>query len=412
MNYSTEEFLAKLVNSDTPRQLVDEIGASFTSSEERLCYFVEACDMALRKGQQQFGMLLNLFCTFLVGRGDIDSAHSIIFRYQDSNLAVIPINQSQIMFRRGNIDSAIDFARKIKIKCNWSASIAANLLLTYHDWAYLGETLGKIEKHARPDVFREILNKFQIFTRHNVVDGFNASVPIFCINLDRDEHRFIGLEKLYGKTLCKTQRLPGVLGSSVPMLMRKSVFRTQLPPNSIGCWTSQIRALERVVESGEDYGLIIEDDGLPAFQFSFSRLLEVAPKDFDICFLNDRSIPGWWLDSNRKLDLLNVNEVYSDVAESVRAIGADGYLVSRVGAEKILEDLARNGAAKHYDWQIYSYGIGSISPDDDRHVSKIIRSTRQISSSDLRLNSYVSSIPFVVHRPMGFNARIHFSANA
>ena len=409
MKDSIANFVEKILHSEMPRQVVDELGDSFTSNQDRLSYFVDACDVALGQGRQNFGKTVNLLCSFLISRGDIDAASAVAFRYQGSDLAVIPINQSQIMFRKGDIDSAVDYARKIQIKCNWSASMASNLLLTYHDWDYLEGVLGKVESCANPDVFAEILNKFRIFTRHNFSDDSNASIPIFCINLDRDFHRFAGLEQLYRRVSCNVERQPGILGSSVPELMRRAVFRSQLPPNSIGCWSSQIRALERVVESGQDYGLILEDDGLPAFQFSFSKLLEHAPKDFDICFLNDRAIPNWWHDPSRSLRMLKINDVYDEVASSVRAIGADGYLVSKFGAEKILDDLARNGAVKHYDWQIYSYGIGAIPPEDDRHVSKIIRSIRNISTTDLKLNSSVSSIPFVLHKPMGFNARVHFS---
>ncbi|UHQ55858.1 hypothetical protein [Microbulbifer sp. YPW16] len=403
------DFVDRVCDSDSPRALVEEIGNRFSSNSERLSFFIDACNSALKSGGQAFGKVLNLVCAFLISRGDIDSAYSIAFKYEDAgDVAVLPINRSQVMFRRGDVDAAIEYARSINIKCNWTATVASTLLMTYHDWDHLGSRLAEVKRHAREDVYSEISSKFSILTRSNRFESSNASIPVHCINLDRDVHRFMGLEQLYRKVGCDVRRQAGVLGSAVPRLMQQTLFKAELPPNSVGCWSSQVRALEVIVESGHDYGMIVEDDGLPAFHFSFQGLLDALPKDADICFLNDRSVPGWWRVPGQSMKLVNINQAYDDVASDVRAIGADGYLVSRAGAIKILDELARNGAVKHYDWQIYSYGIDAVADGDERHVSKIIRDIRRRSGTCLKLNGYVSTVPFVIHSPMGFNARVHF----
>lgn len=408
-NDPVTELCRRVWLSSQPRPIVEEVASQIAAPRDRLRFFMDVCDHAFKKGGQPFGKVFNLVCAYLISRGDIEAAHTIAFRYDALDLAVVSLNRSQVMFRRGDVDAAISHARDIEVNSSWSASVVSSLLMTYHDWGHLDGIIGAIQKHTGKSAFEEISNKFHILANNSGIHEENSDFPIYCINLDRDEHRFLGLKNLYERIGCSVLRQPGALGSAVPQLMRSALFRSDLPPNSIGCWSSQVRTLERIVESGHECGLIIEDDGLPAFGFGVSDLLEAAPQGFDICFLNDRAVPGWWSESRHTPRMIDVNERYDSIASSVRAIGADGYLVSKRGAERILDDLARNGAVKHYDWQIYSYGIESVDADDDRHVSKIIKSIRRSSKTDLKLNCYVSTIPYVVHSPMGFNARVHFN---
>ena len=107
-------------------------------------------------------------------------------------------------------------------------------------------------------------------------------------------------------------------------------FAAGLNHGQIACALSHLRVLERIRERGHARALVLEDDAdlVPGFQAELAERLRQAPAGFDLLYLFSSPHPASDL---RAIDGCAVWR------RAVYPLGTVGYVVSRQGAERILE---------------------------------------------------------------------------
>ncbi len=106
-----------------------------------------------------------------------------------------------------------------------------------------------------------------------------------------------------------------------------------IEPGDIGCYLSHIKALQAFLASGEEYGLILEDD--IGFEDSFPRLIQTLldnAEHWDVLKLSGRH-------SGTPIPLRRIDEQHRLVAFFTRHTGAAAYLVNRFAARRYIERL-------------------------------------------------------------------------
>lgn len=182
-------------------------------------------------------------------------------------------------------------------------------------------------------------------------------LPILCINLDRDVDRMAAVRSAFGELPAfELDRLPGVLGSSLPRAMLPLLTRSKRShPGTVGCFLSHVAAWERVA-AGDGPVLIVEDDSRP---IALERLFDLEiPNDAELVFVNSRmaddsdatAVPQFR--STRSILPIKAKQKPGDAS-----VGGYGYLLFPEGARKVIAAVAEDGAAGHVDWRLFRYGL-------------------------------------------------------
>jgi len=168
-----------------------------------------------------------------------------------------------------------------------------------------------------------------------------VSIPTFFINRDCDEERRVSVCAHLRGAEMTAERVPGVEGLNVPTQFRAFFFEgdklhSKLKPGEVGCYASHLVAMQRMLDQGLEYALILEDDAmLPADTLeTLSAVISSIPKGWDLVHLCK--------DSNRAVKVISSLDGdrrlvrYSRVPETTT-----GYLVSKSGARKFLKPMKR-----------------------------------------------------------------------
>lgn len=120
---------------------------------------------------------------------------------------------------------------------------------------------------------------------------------------------------------------------------------------TIACFMSHARAWERVAEGPDDHALVVEDDvDLSAVgQFASYDI----PRDADVVFINDRMAPAPEACPPRGA-ARPIRDLLAHLDRS-RAMGADGYLLSKRGARILSDACRRDGYYGHVDGRLLRY---------------------------------------------------------
>jgi FkbM family methyltransferase len=181
------------------------------------------------------------------------------------------------------------------------------------------------------------------FTRINAFDGHSAVAPWF---LYRD---LIG-DQFWGEDHAK--------------------------PGALACFLSHIAAWRRLIADNVDMALICEDDAVLRNRLTELRTDARRNEGFDVIFANERMV-GWRDQYGLKSDnkLIAVQKVIDRVQASgenpgenklARAPGADGYLVSRSGAQKLLEAAQAHGITAGVDWTMLGLALSPLEGAEPR----------------------------------------------
>lgn len=131
--------------------------------------------------------------------------------------------------------------------------------------------------------------------------------------------------------------------------IKRKYFREEFAqitrPGSLSCTLNHIYAMERFLESGEQYGLFFEDDPcfLGNFQKGMERLfphIEKLDSNFIISLENTSlTFPSYWQTKNGKL-----------LYQAKRGRMAGAYLMDRSGVEKTMEFVYSEKCGHLPDW--------------------------------------------------------------
>lgn len=229
--------------------------------------------------------------------------------------------------------------------------------------------------------------------------GQSGEVPAYVLNLPSDERKLGLATRLYGRLGINAMQHPGIDASSLSPEERSDAARhTQLRigVGALGCALGHFSMWNQFLAGSSTFALMLEDDGLPFSQRDVGPLIDEAG-DFDVLFVNKRMSGVKW--ESIQSGFLPVWDVLARRPDS-GGWGADGYILSRNGAEKLLEAVETDGVLGHVDGQLAAYGIDSAA-EAVSNAQRIGRSMRDKSVAQPVLNIKCSAFPLVASSDFG-----------
>ncbi len=146
----------------------------------------------------------------------------------------------------------------------------------------------------------------------------------YYINMEKSVERRERMEKQFREHSLTFKRVEAIDGRKVPVL------DDRLSPSEYGCTLSHLKAIEEFANSGEEIGIICEDDlsfeFMPYWKMSIQEIIQNAPKDWEIISLAFIIPP-----QRQKL----LNKLYNPYL-SCRYFSALSYVINKKGAGEIL----------------------------------------------------------------------------
>ena len=147
----------------------------------------------------------------------------------------------------------------------------------------------------------------------------------YYINLDRSPDRKERMEKMFKQYKLDFQRVQAVDGKDF------QTWDERLNPYEQGCTLSHLKAIEVFYQSGEEYGIICEDDMtfefFPLWKKPIKKVIQEAPNDWEIIMLAYIIWPQ---------NYQYLQQVYNPFIPIVYN-STLSYVINRSGAEKILK---------------------------------------------------------------------------
>lgn len=181
-------------------------------------------------------------------------------------------------------------------------------------------------------------------TARHIADMSAPSIIYLCINLPRSEDRRQSIAQQAERIGIRIELVEAIAGADLPPVApgydskaRRRCYSQDLMINEQACVLSHIKALRTFVNSGADYGLIMEDDAMLADNFA-AGLEELL-----------HHWQGW--EVAKLYNTPDIGKLYPVVDAPVAGAavtpvfpkkllwGAVGYLYTRRGAEKLLAGL-------------------------------------------------------------------------
>lgn len=259
---------------------------------------------------------------------------------------------------------------------NWAA----------HEWASL---LIKIQNFERGRSFLKILadrgKATDLLTKR--IESFEKAqctdlVPSSILNLDREPRKLFVSETLLPGGGIFPQRVSAIDGRSLPKyaLLTGANQRvlSSLGPGVIGTALSHMKVWEDLIDSGDEYRLVLEDDAIPFMHVDSLKSAIEHSLDHELIWVNDRmsAIYGNGVPADIALDW-NPWDALGVLGSSATGIGTDGYIITRSGATKLLEVFFKDGIAGHVDWQMAAYAI-SVNGDGQSRRQEALRRMRSL----------------------------------
>ena len=177
------------------------------------------------------------------------------------------------------------------------------------------------------------------------------------VNLDRNGEREAELRRQFAGSLPPLHRSAGVEGRR---LSAAAVTRLGGDPQmrgTLGCFLSHAGAWEAMLERGDDYCLIVEDDVIPLLDLPAGLDGLELPAAFDLVFVNDRIAPRLDPAAAAGFTTRTLEAAMHAFPADDNAPGGDGYILSRAGARKLLEWVTEDGFGEDVDWRLIAYGL-------------------------------------------------------
>lgn len=251
-------------------------------------------------------------------------------------------------------------------------------------------------------------NRIATFERH---EEFNF--PLRSINLESEDRKWRITSSAFEKAgYTNFHRHLAVPGTSLPTGVRTALvpqpdIQNLLGVGAFACWLSHWKVWETVAEdSSFPFGIILEDDALPFTGPSYLRRLLPELSGFDIVWINRRMSgiahtdnPEW------RTGLLDPWEQLSSWPAGRQGWGADGYLLTRRGAEKLLLMTESVGIMNHVDGQLGAVST-TASSEPSNAIQEIIVDMKKSMSQAEQLHSTALQIPAVRERPFGLSSTV------
>jgi glycosyl transferase, family 25 len=158
-------------------------------------------------------------------------------------------------------------------------------------------------------------------------------IRAFYLNLDQEAARRCSIEEQLAKAGVAAERVAAVDGRKPlpPELSPYFDARHLMDAGGLGCYASHIKTWQQIIRKALPYALVLEDDAIlpPGLAGILTSIIAALPKGWDIVHLAaepDRSVCEIAKVANRAI-----------VQFSRVPPGTVGYLISQVGAKKLLQ---------------------------------------------------------------------------
>ena len=177
-----------------------------------------------------------------------------------------------------------------------------------------------------------------------------------------------------------------------------TVFGLFGPKSAIGCAMSHLKTWNAFLETNDDYSVILED----TVEFDENLLSKIKtvidnkPSDFDIIFLKKTTVNKFILPIIPHKKEIIVNDYF---IKPSYFFGSFGYIISRAGAEKMVNSITNN-ISNHIDREMLvmyvkdKLNIFTVREDIINRKSDISTSSNSTSNFPVVLNKILSLIPW------------------
>jgi len=179
----------------------------------------------------------------------------------------------------------------------------------------------------------------------------------------------------------------GVFKPFIHLIADQFWMKYDIKPGAFGCFMSHRMAWQRVLDAGFDQALILEDD---------SRLVADWQKHIktgaDLLFVNNRAA---LMAPSTDIQSLLAN----NADDRPRAIGGDGYVLTRNGAKTLLALSDHDGVQCGVDWYMAYAGLDTagLTHVDVKSIPEIKRMYKMFGPQSAQLTVQVLQQPIVIN---------------
>jgi GR25 family glycosyltransferase involved in LPS biosynthesis len=194
--------------------------------------------------------------------------------------------------------------------------------------------------------------------------------PVYVINRACDSDRLEKFSKSCSKWSVKFERVEAINCADPyfnfkpydSQIAETFYGKKQFLRGAVGCFLSHAKAWEKFLKSGASHALICEDDArfLGFLPHNFEKY--GLPQDTDLIFANQRTSEGIQSAGGceKSFEFIETYQAISALLKlnaTVPAIGTDGYILTKTGANKLLSIFSETKVCMEIDWFIFLYSL-------------------------------------------------------
>ena len=191
--------------------------------------------------------------------------------------------------------------------------------------------------------------------------------------------------------------------------------KTHFLRGAVGCFFSHVKVWRQIIKENISGAMICEDDAnffgpIPRIFYEYK-----LPPYADLVFVNQRTAGGIqkffknYNKKNKSLEYFPINNAIFcllTAGSGISAIGTDGYVITRQGAEKLLEIFQKVRVSMEVDWFLFFHSLSH----EEREKFILTDGTGRFDMLEFaseKVNSYVMLPSFVeqssIHSIIGFD---------
>jgi len=230
----------------------------------------------------------------------------------------------------------------------------------------------------------------------------------YVINLDRNTDRLTEIERRFAGFPVPPQRIAAVHGNQLSRAAVARLAARDAPRGTLGCFLSHAAAWERLLAGSAACALVLEDDAQPMLVLPPRMAALGLPPDWDLVWVNQRMQPHANPDATTGFTLHPVLAAAQGFPAWHNAPGADGYLISRQGARKLLDWSGADGFDGDVDIRMLGYSLTQAEAASLLPISPTVQTLNALASRigrAERLHAYVLH-PYLIRELSLRSARI------
>ena len=233
--------------------------------------------------------------------------------------------------------------------------------------------------------------------------GFDTRI----INLESEPRKLHLTKCLTARGGYSGERLNAVDGRNLPTFALHALGETEEVyerngAGAIATALSHMKAWEQLLQSSDEHCLVLEDDAVPFTHWEYHReTVESTLQTTDILWVNQRLSRVIGTDKIPVEAVTDPTTVLLDRPGNISGTGADGYIVSRKGAEKLLDAFSKDSICGHVDGQMMAYSVERNSETESENRTYNI--VQQLSNRlhGISLVAKCLSVPMIIANDHG-----------